>query len=679
MSARGRTRPDAATRVRATAGEIAWVAALPVALLSAAAILLLGPPLGDAFFRPGHTRFWPVLVPQPEPTEHARFVLSLLGPLALSAVVLAWRGRALERAGTRVAVRAAQALLLAFAAFAVVSPHFLTYTGRYGASYPPSERHVYFTGATLAFAVMFAALLALALRAPRVVERVRTAARETPARRGALFALAALFVALWMLTAFNTDGSIGRANAAAQDSVRFWLDETFAVLNGSYPLVSFHAQYAQLLPYLTGGAMRLLGANFGVYTAVMVAGTTAAMLAVYALLRRVTHSSLLALALFAPFAAMSFSKEQGTIANLYGPSNTFSLFPIRYGGPFLLAWLLARQLDGRGPRSRALLFGLAGIVLLDNPEFGGPAFVATFAALAWTLPEISPRALARLAGDALLGALGALALVALLTLTVAGGLPRLGLLVEYSRIYGAEGFGMLPMPAVGLHLALYVTFAAALVLATVRSVAHEPDRVLTGLLCWIAIFGFGAGGYYVGRSHPEVLIDVFSPWALALALLLVAAVRAILRRPARLPSAAELAVFAGFALAVCAVAQTPPPWRQVDRLRHPTAVPAFRPLAAERFVAAHTRRGERVAILFPMGHRIAYDLGLVDVVPYADLGSMVTLEQWRRVVDAMRAGHVRTLFVLHVLDWPELTAAIRAEGFRLVRRDDPQALLEYAR
>src|SRR6185312_1144841 len=199
-------------------------------------------------------------------------------------------------------------------------------------------------------------------------------------------------------------------------------------------------------------------------------------------------------------------------------------------------------LQGQRPRSAALLFAFAGLVVVNNPEFGVPAFAATVATLALTLPRLTPRAMGRVAGEAVLGLAGALAAVSIFLLVAAGTLP---------------------MPGFGFHYAVYVTFAGALVLAAVRTLERRRDVLLTGLLWWIGLFGLGAGGYYAGRSHPDVLIDLFSPWAFALALLLVAAVQAIRARPSRLPTAAELAVLAGFGLAVCSIAQTPTPWSQI--------------------------------------------------------------------------------------------------------------------
>src|SRR6185312_12852466 len=304
---------------------------------------------------------------------------------------------------------------------------------------------------------------------------------------------------------FNTEGSIELADEALLGNLPFWLDEVFAVLNHQAPLVEFHAQYAQLWPWATGGAMAAFGATFGVYSGVMVAATLATMTAMYATLRRVVRSSLLALALFAPFLA----------------TNLFSLFPIRYGGPYVLAFLLARRLDGQRPRRATPLMLFAGLVVLNNPEFGMPAFAATVATLVVTLPRVTPRALARIAGAAALGLAGAIVAVSVFLLIAAGSLPHLGQLTEFSKIYGLDGFGMLPMPGFGFHYAVYVTFAGALVLAAVRALERRDDVLVTGLLCWVGVFGLGAGSYYAGRSHPDVLIDLFSAWSFALALMLV--------------------------------------------------------------------------------------------------------------------------------------------------------------
>src|SRR6185312_10694273 len=147
-----------------------------------------------------------------------------------------------------------------------------------------SEHRVYFTAATLGAAGAIAAALVASPRHRGIHARLCALAKETRTRRTVALAAASALVALWLLTAFNTDGSIGRADVTVSSNVRLWLDEAFAPLNGLAPLAGFHAQYAQLLPYAAAGAMALFGASLGVYAAFAAACTGAAMLAVFATL-----------------------------------------------------------------------------------------------------------------------------------------------------------------------------------------------------------------------------------------------------------------------------------------------------------------------------------------------------------------------------------------------------------
>ena len=646
-------------------GDLAWILAVPCALLTAAAIVLLGRPLGRVLFAPDGQHFLGGGV-IPESTENARYVIAAAAPFALAAALTAARGRlAAVAAAWRGAARIAEALMLAFVALTLVALRVWTYHSRPEDGY---RFRVYFTVATIAVAVALAGAFVAVLRRDDWVARVRRLTRETRARRIAALAAALIFCAIWLLTAFNTEGSIELADEALLGNLPFWLDETFAVLDHQAPLVAFHAQYAQLWPWVTAGAMAALGSTFAVYSGVMVAATLATMAAVYATLRRVVRNSLLALALFAPFLATSFFKERGTQANMYGPANLFSLFPIRYGGPYVLAFLLARKLDGQRPRSATLLMLFAGLVVLNNPEFGVPAFAATVATLALTLPRPTPRALARVAGAAALGLAGALAAVSVFLLVAAGSLPHLGQLTEFSKIYGLDGFGMLPMPGFGFHYAVYVTFAGALVLAAVRALERRRDVLLTGLLCWIGVFGLGTGSYYAGRSHPDVLIDLFSAWSLALALMLVVAIRAIRARPRRLPTFAEIAVLVGFGLAVCSIAQTPAPWSQLRRIRTTTGGQLLRPVAAEEFVREHARPGERVMIVVEFGHRIAYDVGVRNVLPYSNREVILTNEQWLFTLRTAKRDHVRSIFVPTPFQL-EVVERMRAAGYRIADAD----------
>ncbi|HEX5146546.1 MAG TPA: hypothetical protein VFV85_05955 [Conexibacter sp.] len=674
MSARGRTLRGVA-RATASPGEIAWIAAIPFALLLLAAVLVLAVPLGDALLEPPRSGWWPFWGPRlghlPEPEEHAAYLFALLAPAALcAAVVLAARRGVHAPAGAlRRLVGASGALLVAFVLVCLVAQRRLLFGVPY--EFTPFHR-AYFTPATLVVAAVLTAAGVALLHSDAALARVAGWTRESRGRALAAGVLAALATAIWVLPGLHTDASVGTANPFTAENIPFWLDEPFAVLDGRYPLVDFHAQYAQLIPYLVAVPMKLIGSTIAVWTATLVTGSALALLAVHALLRRVTRSALLALGLYLPVLATGFFTEAGPLANRHGPVTLLSMFPMRYGGAYLLAWLTARHLDGAAPRRLWPLAFAGGLVLVNNVEFGLPALAGTLLALALHDPPRSRARAGRLAGELALGLLTALAAVALLTLVVAGSLPHLGMALTFVRIYGAYGFGNLPMPDLGFHLAIYVTFAAALVCAVVRAAGRATeDRLLTAMLAWAGVFGLGAGAYYVGRSLPQVLISVFSAWALALALLLVVIVRALARRPARRPALPELAVLAGFGLAVCSLAQTPLPWTQVQRLQRHTAVPAYAHTATERFVAAHARRGERVVILGPLGHRIAYDLHLDDVSPYSTIESMPLERQLSETIAVLRREGGRELFLPIQQVAREQVQAVEQAGFHVAATGTP--------
>lgn len=667
------------TRV-ATPADLAWLGAVPVALVLLAALLLLGPPLGRALFEPADLGFWPYWTEQlgilPEPTERARFLLALLAPLGLAALVAygARRQPAIPSGPLRIAMHVAQALVPLLLLVTLVAQHRKLF------GLPWSDvplHHVYFKLPTLVVAALVALGLVLALRSARLVGEVAGWVRETRARRLVALTLAVLLTALWLLTAINTDATIVNGHFRIYISIPFWLDEPYAVLNGLTPLVDFTALYGHLLAYAAAVPMALLGPSLGVYSATMAFGTLLAMLALYAVLRRVVGRSLLALALFVPVLSTSFFTELGPLDVRHGPQTLFSVFPLRYLGAYVLAWLVARHVDGAGPRRRWLLFTAAGVVVGNNLEFGLPALGATVLALALADSGITWRRAGRLLADAALGLLLAIVAISLLTLVMSGSLPRFGTLLTFPRVYGLGYFSAMPMPALGFHVAMYVTFAGALVLAVVRWSARTSEPLLTAMLGWAGLFGLAAGSYYVGRSMPEALISLFSIWALAVALLLVASVRAILARPSRRPTAAEVCVLFAFGICVCSIAQTPTPWSQVERLRDTSAMQPYANPPAKQVIRAATRPGEHVAILNEIGHRVAYDLGLRNVVPYSFLNSMPLDEQLYETIDALRAAGGTKLFMPISLTHPEHVQALEAAGFALRARHQQADVIEF--
>jgi hypothetical protein len=631
-------------RVRAVrAGEAGWVAAVPCGLVLLAAVVVLGPVVGHAFTAPASEALWPpeVLRGNAEPGKHGRFAVALLGPALIAGAIWLSSRRPWHLPPRTVGalVATSQTILLGFVLVALFAQeHPLV------PRVPPLWET--FGERTLVAALVLALSIAVGLRSRRVVGRVRAMARwsaRTRVRRAACALLAATLTVIWLLPAVNTEATVGLAQVS--DLPPWAMGDTYAILDGRTPLVDFHAIYTQLWGYVAAVPMAAFGAGIGTFTITATACSCLALLLIYATFRRIVGGPLLALALYLPFVALGFVVIGVVSANRVSNAAIFSVWPMRYGGPYALVWLTARHLGGDAPRRAWLLLAAAGLVLVNNVEFGLAAFAGTLAAVAVGRRPTSWRAWAALAAATAAGLLVAIALVALLTLLRAGALPDLGLLLEFPRIFGVLGLVSEPMPTLGLHLALYVTFAGAIATAVARLANGNDDRLLTGLLLWSGIFGLGIAGYYVGRSDSFKLAALFSAWGLALMLLTVAVVRSALAGAPRLPRPAELAVLLGFALAFCTLAQFPPPWSQVARLRERSPTPRYRQADTERFIERRTVPGEAVAILVPFGHRISYRLGLDDVSPYIMDQAVVTRRQWQTVLHAMARARAHTLFL----------------------------------
>jgi hypothetical protein len=667
-----RRRADAAGGARALdPGEVAWLLVLPAAALAIGVALVLAHPLGRLLFTGAHYEYWPTAAQsqlQPKPTQLARFVLAVAAMLAFAATVLAVARR---RPSARDAFARAAVPAVQLACVALLVVFWIRQRDVHVGGLPA---RAYFTTPTIAVAVL------LALAGAAALVRLRGPAWLAPERLGSAAGVACTVAALtltavWLLPSIFTDRDVVLASAKVTHHLEFAFDESMSVLDHRSPLVDM-AVYGALVPYVVALPLSALGATLTAFTGLMTLGTLAALLAICAVLRRVTRNPLAALALYAPFVATSLFVVEGGDVERFDYGNYYMMFPIRYAGPYLLAWLTARQLDGDRPRRPELLFAAAGLVALNNTDFGLPALGATLVALLCARPPRRAGDVAALARQLALGLAAALAAVSVLTLLRAGTLPHLGLLLRYARLFGVAGFGNLPTPLLGFHLVVVATFLAALTTAVVRVARGDAETTLTGMLAWTGVFGIGATAYYVYRSAPDSLISLFSIWALALALLGVAVVRSARARVPRRVTVGDVAVLLGLGLAACSLAQVPGPAEQLQRIARRDPAQTMVMPEARAFVASRTRPGERVAILTSLGHRLAYETGTVNVSAYTGMWQMPTVEQLRETARTLRREGGDKLF-LGQYWWPEAEGGLRALGFRRVRSDGASGFVEW--
>jgi hypothetical protein len=647
--------------------ELGWLLVLPLLLVAAPLVLLVSPWLGDLLFPRPSLHYWSPEFVVRKPAVQAGYLLLLSAVFAYGGAIVALAGRRprMPRAGVRAAVLAAQLLVVALIVVAWVAQRRLDVLG---------TRRVYFTPASIVVAAVLAGALVYAARvAPRMSHTTRRRPSPRVVRTGCLV-VAILTVTVWVLPAVYTDRGMSALDSADQLAFpaelfgnTYYFDEATAVLNGRSPLVDMPA-YGALWPYVVALPFGALGGTYAAYSALMAAITGAAMVAVYAILRRIA-GSLLALLLFVPFVATSFFIELGDVDGRYDPGNYFGVFPLRYAGPYLLAWLTARTIvrERASAAADVALFAAAGLVALNNVDFGASALLGTIVAVAIVRRPLRAR---RLAAEVAGGVAVALALVFVLTLLRAGSLPHLGLLGHYGRVFVDGGYGNIALHLLGWHLVLTVTFVAAVATAAVRVAQDARDRLLTAMLAWAGIFGLGASVYfYAYRSHPDVLLNIFSAWAFALVLLTIVVLRAERLRE-RLPALPALLVLFGFGLAVCSVAQVPRPWSEVSRIvddggeSRPLVLSA---MAAE--VRHRTRPGEHVAIFVQVGHRVAREAGVVNVSPYPGFKQMPAREQLDETLERLRRDGGRAIFVGQEMP-PGMAAYLHRRGWEQVRRSD---------
>ncbi len=644
------------------AGTAAWLWALPCALATVLLVALAGRPLSHVLY-PRTLPVLPTVEHNPEPVEDTRFLLSLLGPVLLAAgtVWLAPRLRLPRRAGAALAL-AAQLAGLGVIALCVVR------------QFGPSWRIEFFRPSQLVVGALGAGAIAYAARRGWLTGR-RPEARWL---RVALPAAALLLTGIWFLSYLNTAGTICTYGDCYNTA--FMADETFAVLNGLTPLVNHTAAYGSLWPFPFAAAMALAGKTLFVWSVLMWGLTVAMLMALYGVLRRVTHSSLGALALYVPVMLFTYYAAS---RDLHNPIEIYQQVPLRTAGPFLVAYLVARHLD-RGQRARALwpLMLAAGLAALDNADFGLAALGATVAALLFAGWPLSRGALRRIAAGVALGLAGAYAAVAVVTLIRAGALPDPAKAVAFARVYTRTGVGLWPLLRLfGLPLVAYLTYAAAIGVASVRALRGAESRTLTGMLAWSGIFGLGSAAYYMGATTILAVATLFPAWGLCLALLAIVAVRRIAARRERLPAVPALAALFGFALIASFILLPPArlaPWTQVQRLTTtlaPYSPPDAEPLAAPQEAGFRTfvssiadgrghlvvRRGAPVAFLTATGHLLADAYGIRDVVPYTGR-SVFTTEELDEALQRLRAAGGNTVIV-PMLIVPRVAAALARRGF----------------
>ena len=662
------------------ADDLAWIGAIVAAVALGVAFILLVPELAKLYPAPADDVFavWKPVV-MPEAREEVRSILTLAAPIVLGGVLIGLGTREAGRRSLDPLIVGAQVAGVTLIVVGVLeqprqSGFFVDYFKPYLLSVPN------LVAAVVLGIGMTIAVLRWSGRLPSWALRIGESLRG---RAWLAFGLAVLATLLFVLPAVVTDATVGQAGQLAAGHIPVQAEDYFSVVNGRTPLVDYIAQYANLLPLLLEPVLATFDSSITALSIAMCTLSAIALLAVFGIFRQVTRGPWTALALYLPFLALALFpwNDSGPFRNF--DANYYGILPGRLFGPFLLAWLVAVSTRRRIPVWA--LFGFAGLVVVNNSEFGTPALFSLIVAtgVSWDRSTPLRERLGRLAVEGAAGLLGAILLVCAVILIRTGELPDPTLLTYFNRVFLQDSYGLIPMPTLGLQWALYFTYAAALVMAAVRYVRDEENRTLTVMLAFSGIFGLATGGYFVGRSSQFQLMLLFPAWALSLALVAWTAAHS-LRHSASdrerlkrilLPACAALV---GFGLMVSAIARVSPPWRQIDRLAD-GGVAVNDQLAAQRYVEANTHPGEHVLIIgTTLDHRVADRAGVVNVSPVNGITGLIVPDEANRAIDQLEeAGGTQVFESVSdatgsaglVFRIPEFATILRERGYRLVEED----------
>jgi hypothetical protein len=673
-------------RISMPAEDLAWLGAIGAAILLAGAFALVTGRLGTLYPEPKGDVFavWRPLI-QPEPREEVRSMLALAAPFVLAGLILGVGSRGPARRSLDPLIVAAQAVAAGLLVWAVLeqsraSGFLYDYFQPYLLSVPNLV-----AGAMIGLALT-ATILGWSGAVPASVSRT---AERLRGRGGLAFAIALAVTVIFLLPAVVTDATVGEMGPLAGGHIPVQAEDYFSVVNGRTPLVDYIAQYSNLLPLALAPILAAFDSSITAFSIAMCVFSAVALLAVFGAFRESTRSWWWGLALYLPFLALALFPwhDQGPFRNFN--ATYYAVLPGRYLGPLILAWLCVRSV--RRPIPIWALFGLAGLALFNNAEFGTGALLALIVGVCAGWDQTVPlrKRVGRLAVEGAAGLLGAAVLVCAVILIRSGELPDPRLLTYFNRLFLRDSYGLVSMPTLGLHWALYATYAGALLTAAVRYVRDDPNRALTTLLAYAGAFGLVSAMYFVGRSSQFQLMLLFPAWGLALAPLAWVAARSLRNGRANRARLVRLliptcAALIGFGVAISALDRVSPPWRQVDRLST-GGHGANDLLGAQRFVEANTEPGEPVLIIgTTLDHRVAERAGIENVSPLNDLTSLISPAEADRSLDQLEeAGGTEVFESVSsspeaggglFFRIPEFAAILRARGYRLVGADPESGL-----
>jgi len=291
----------------------------------------------------------------------------------------------------------------------------------------------------------------------------------------------------------------------------FYLGPVNATAHGRLMLDGTWSQYGVAVMDALRLMFTIVPIGYGGLSLIVVLLTAAQYVLVYATLRMAVRSQLLVAAIL---ASEIMAHILGLDVGYYAVPSTS---PLRFGLPYVVITLAVVAV--RYP-ARAQLAHIVGLLVLAvSAVWSFEAFVYTAATYAFitlvTDLAAGPGALRRvLRAGVVAAAVSVAAVIAYTLLAIArSGGADWGPYLEYLKLYSVNGFGQIPVtffsPGPIMGAVIFMSVVGTIHLARTRSPAATPEQLA-------ALAGFSGAAaafytYYLGRSHPDNLLNILLP------------------------------------------------------------------------------------------------------------------------------------------------------------------------
>ena len=230
---------------------------------------------------------------------------------------------------------------------------------------------------------------------------------------------------------------------------------------------------------------------------------------------------------------------------------------------------------------------------------------------------------------------------------------------------------MLPMPDYGPHLGILFTHLAAIGVATnlfAKNGKSNLELRRAATLMYFGVIGLGTFSYFVGRSHPWVLMSQYSMWGFSTVLLLAHCLLPLngSLRLSYLRLAPLFILVGNVVLFYEKFEDAPSPLGQIERLNSIDESFQIAIRSLSKTIERESKGERNTAVIYPYGHWISNLIHKNNVFRFSHPGSIILKKQLTEVMNSIDSKKIKTVFISDFS--PELDNALIASGFKLANR-----------